>query len=768
MSNTQIREERYLDIINQFAVGLLNQSTIKETLWSVIDNVVSKLDFYDCAIYLLDENKEHLIQVASQAYKNKEPRNTNATLIKMGTGIVGKTAIEKKARITNDTSQSEDYISDDEWRFSEITVPIIHENELIGIIDSEHPDKDFFQPIHLNILTTIASMVAIKVVQARHLENLEAREKSFNLIYSSTNDLIFLMEVEPDHIYRCVSVNRAYLELTGKKRSQVIGKTVDDIWDPKRAKIILAHYLEAIETKKPVTYQIEFGTGEESIIVETKITPVFDYKGRCTNLSGISRDITAAKQARDELRQEREKYQTLFSKANDAIFILKDDVIIECNDITTQVFGRERKDLVGRKPHELSPEFQPDGQRSDREVPVGNFEWLHTKGDGSLFTVDVALTELSFGNGQYVQAIMRDITERIEAEEILRASEKRYRTIFENSLDGIYKSTPEGKFVEVSPALVAMLGYDSEEELLAINIKDDLYFKHEDRYKHSNQYRLKKKDGSEIWVEDHGFYHYDDSGKVLYHHGILRDVTAKNQKQKEMQKLLDVTSDQNKRLQNFANIVSHNIRSHSANLTSLVSFMEITTDPDEKEKMFQMLKSSTSQLEETIMNLNEIITVNQNLNKPIEQRNLLEEVEKTLQVLNLEILEGGVTIKTNIEPELTIQIIPAYLDSILLNLIGNAVKYRKRSGKAVIKITAKALKRGEVRVRIADNGLGIDMAAYGDKVFGMYKTFHDNEDARGFGLYITKNQIEAMTGRIEVDSQVGKGTTFTLYFNEKH
>lgn len=768
MSNTQIREERYLDIINQFAVGLLNQSTIKETLWSVIDNVVSKLDFYDCAIYLLDENKEHLIQVASQAYKNKEPRNTNATLIKMGTGIVGKTAIEKKARITNDTSQSEDYISDDEWRFSEITVPIIHENELIGIIDSEHPDKDFFQPIHLNILTTIASMVAIKVVQARHLENLEAREKSFNLIYSSTNDLIFLMEVEPDHIYRCVSVNRAYLELTGKKRSQVIGKTVDDIWDPKRAKIILAHYLEAIETKKPVTYQIEFGTGEESIIVETKITPVFDYKGRCTNLSGISRDITAAKQARDELRNEREKYQTLFSKANDAIFILKDDVIIECNETTFKVFGRERKDLIGRHPHELSPEFQPDGQRSDRVVPIGNFEWLHTKGDGSLFTADVSLSRYQFKDEEYTQAIVRDISERIEAEEILRASEKRYRTIFENSLDGIYKSTPGGKFVEVSPALVAMLGYETAEELLAINIKDDLYFKREDRYKHSNQYRLKKKDGSEIWVEDHGFYHYDDSGQVLYHHGILRDVTAKNQKQKEMQKLLDVTSDQNKRLQNFANIVSHNIRSHSANLTSLVSFMEITTDPDEKEKMFQMLKSSTSQLEETIMNLNEIITVNQNLNKPIEQRNLLEEVEKTLQVLNLEILEGGVTIKTNIEPELTIQIIPAYLDSILLNLIGNAVKYRKRSGKAVIKITAKALKRGEVRVRIADNGLGIDMAAYGDKVFGMYKTFHDNEDARGFGLYITKNQIEAMKGRIEVDSQVGKGTTFTLYFNEKH
>ena len=71
MSSTQIQEERYLDIINQFAVGLLNQSTIKETLWSVIDNVVSKLDFYDCAIYLLDENKENLIQVASQALQKQ-------------------------------------------------------------------------------------------------------------------------------------------------------------------------------------------------------------------------------------------------------------------------------------------------------------------------------------------------------------------------------------------------------------------------------------------------------------------------------------------------------------------------------------------------------------------------------------------------------------------------------------------------------------------------------------------------------------------------
>lgn len=767
MPGTQIKEEKYLDIINQFALGLLGKSTTKEILWSVIDNVVSKLDFYDCAIYLLDENKENLIQVASQAYKNKDPVQSNATVIKMGTGIVGNAAVNKKPKITNDTTLDPDYIPDDAWRNSEITIPIIHENELIGIIDSEHPEKGFFQPIHLNILTTIASMVAIKVVQARHLENLIAREKSFELIYSNTNDLIFLIAVEPHGVFRCVSVNSAYLELTQKKREDVVGKTIRDIWPGERGDTILNYFKTAISSKQPITYELEFGSGKHITTVQTKLTPVFDQRGKCTNLSGISRDVTEAKATANELKQEREKYQLLFSKAKDAILMLKDDVIIECNDRTTELFGRTREELIGSMPHQFSPKLQPDGKSSKRKIHVDNFEWVHTKKDGSLFTAEVSLSNFKMDNQNYTQAILRDITERIEAEKILRASEKRYRTIFENSLDGIYKSTPAGKFVEVSPALVKMLGYDSEEELLAIDIKKDLYFQLEDRFKHSDQYRLKKKDGSPIWVEDHGFYKYDNNGKVIFHHGILRDVTAKNQKHEEMQKLLNMTSDQNKRLQNFAHIVSHNIRSHSANLSSLVSFMETTRDEKEKEKMFQMLKSSTSQLEETIMNLNEIITVNQNLNKPVENRNLLEEIDKTLHILSGEILENDIKVELDVPKKMEISVIPAYLDSILLNLIGNAIKYRRPEVKSKISIKARQFKH-YIRLTIADNGLGIDMKLHGDKIFGMYKTFHANEDARGFGLYITKNQIEAMKGGIEVKSQVNKGTKFIITLHEEH
>lgn len=891
MLGTEIHEEKYLDIINQFAIGLLNQSTINDILWSVIDNVLSKLDFYDCAIYLLDENKEDLVRVAF-AYNGEVPKTNTVVMIKVGRGIVGQAALSKQAKITDDTSRCEHYIPEGQWQFSEITVPILHENELIGIIDCEHPEKNYYQPVHLSILTTVASMVAIKIIQARQFEDLVERDRKFDLIYNSTNDLIFLLSVEPDHVYRYISVNRAYLQLTKTSREEILGKTPSELWSVDIATAIENCYKRAIREKKTVTHELRIKPDSKEVLIEIDITPVFDSDGKCVNLSGIARDITTAEVARKELVQEREKYQMLFSKANDAIFILKNDVIVECNDSTLYVFGRSREEIIGFRPHELSPKFQPDGKSSNRRMNSGNFQWIYTKKDRSFFMAEVTLSKFYFNGKKYSQAIVRDISERIKAEEqlkqskegfenlfesspnaifihdtkritnvnrafleqfgynkkadiigsdplktvvypedaskalearkkgqqrddthipnirlirndgsvfdaetflsslfiddvqhfqviahditerkrsdeVLRASEKRYRDIFENSLDGIYKSTPEGKFVEVSPALVRMLGYDSTEDLLAIDIISELYFNKEDRKNVSDQYRLRKKDGSDIWVEDHGFYQYNDQGEVVYHHGILRDVTLRNQKNQEMRELLAMTSDQNKRLQNFAHIVSHNIRSHSANLTSLVSFMGTSSTDEERGKIFQMLKSSTEQLEETITNLNEIVTVHQNLNKPVEKRGLMVEVEKTLQILSAEIKKHDVNISLHIPVEIEVNVIPAYLDSILLNLTSNAIKYRKPNTQLKLKFMASVVKRGFVKFSIADNGRGIDLDAHKDKVFGMYKTFHENEDARGFGLYITKNQIEAMKGRIEVESIVDQGTTFTIYFNEK-
>ena len=129
---------------------------------------------------------------------------------------------------------------------------------------------------------------------------------------------------------------------------------------------------------------------------------------------------------------------------------------------------------------------------------------------------------------------------KVEAE--LLESEKVYKNLVERLPDGVYKSTHEGKFIEINEAMVKMLGYDSKEELLAIDIKNELYFQPEEResivlqekYEEMGIFRLKKKDGSGIWVEDHGWYLLDTNGEILFHEGILRDITERKKAEEEL------------------------------------------------------------------------------------------------------------------------------------------------------------------------------------------------------------------------------------------
>lgn len=124
---------------------------------------------------------------------------------------------------------------------------------------------------------------------------------------------------------------------------------------------------------------------------------------------------------------------------------------------------------------------------------------------------------------------------RKQAEEIVKESEKKYRSLIKNMPDGVYKSTDEGEFVEINPAMVKILGYESKEELMSIDIKTQLYFELSDREsvalqeeeKELGVYRMKKKDGTEVWVEDHGWLNFDKTKKILFHEGVLRDITER-------------------------------------------------------------------------------------------------------------------------------------------------------------------------------------------------------------------------------------------------
>jgi signal transduction histidine kinase len=137
-------------------------------------------------------------------------------------------------------------------------------------------------------------------------------------------------------------------------------------------------------------------------------------------------------------------------------------------------------------------------------------------------------------------------------------------------------------------------------------------------------------------------------------------------------------------------------------------------------------------------------------------------VNRTLETLVVDLKTNNVKIVNKIPDGFKLQTDIAYLDSIVLNLLSNAIKYRRADADPEIIIEA-GIRNTVPYFSIQDNGKGIDLEKYGDKLFGMFKTFHGNRDARGIGLFITRNQIEALGGTIEVKSKVGEGTMFTVY-----
>lgn len=259
---------------------------------------------------------------------------------------------------------------------------------------------------------------------------------------------------------------------------------------------------------------------------------------------------------------------------------------------------------------------------------------------------------------------------------------------------------------------------------------------------------------------------FDLEGKISGLIGIGMDITAMKKKEDQLRNLINITSVQNKKLINFAHIVSHNPRSHSANFSMLLKFLSEEQNEAEKAHIMNMLNQASDSLLETLENLNQVVDINTNVTLSKQPLNLNESIDKVRKNLSAFLEKNKVKIINNIPQDMIVWSVPAYLDSIILNLVTNAVKYSSPERSPIITMDAK--KRDKTLIfSVSDNGLGIDLERYGDKIFGMYKTFHNRKDAKGIGLYIIKNQIEAMGGSITVNSEVDKGATFNVYFNEE-
>lgn len=415
-----------------------------------------------------------------------------------------------------------------------------------------------------------------------------------------------------------------------------------------------------------------------------------------------------------------------------------------------------------------------NGVQFDLELELttarGNQKWVRA----------VGVPEMKDGKYIKVSGVFQDITEKTKTLQTIALREEELRKTFEYAGIGMAIVDLNGKWVKVNQKLCNMFGY-TEQEFLQKTFKDMTYHEDQDvsdklinsllNFEYENKQVEKRyvhKNGDVIWTLLNTSVIKNDDGTAKHLVSQINDITLAKKAEERINALHKVTKEQNDRLLNFAHIVSHNLRSHSGNLEMLLDLMKYEEPEATQNSFFPLIGDAVNSLSETVANLNEVAILNTQINKELTELSLHTILEKAIGNVKGTILETNAIVNNNVPKDLKIKTVPAYIDSIVLNFFTNALKYRKEDVAPIITLESKISEDGEfVILDIEDNGIGIDLERHGKKLFGMYKTFHKHKDSRGLGLFITKNQIEAIGGHIEVKSKINIGTTFSLYLKHE-
>ena len=273
-----------------------------------------------------------------------------------------------------------------------------------------------------------------------------------------------------------------------------------------------------------------------------------------------------------------------------------------------------------------------------------------------------------------------------------------------------------------------------------------------------------KKNKEEFWVNFSMIPVTNKEGEHSHWISIQRDVTEDKEREKEREQLIGELTQNNKDLKQFSYITSHNLRAPLSNLTGLLNLIDdLTIEDPELKEIINGFSKSTYLLNETVNDLVKIVIIKDNPSIQKEKVLIKEIFENVFNQLSFLISLHKPILKIDLEEVMILNINKSYLESIFLNLLTNSIKYRASNRQLRVSISSEVVD-GNLILTFKDNGIGIDLVRNKDKIFGLYQRFHNHPDSKGLGLYLVKSQVEAMGGTITIESEVGKGTTFTIIF----
>jgi PAS domain S-box-containing protein len=634
----------------------------------------------------------------------------------------------------------------------------------------------------------IITCVAIKQrrsMEKRSERELREREKLMTGVVENSPSAIYLK----DKHGRLLMVNKEYEQLNGVTREQVIGKTVAEIFPNVAADAMTAQDRQIIETKTVVRQLHEYlgPDGNPRTVSQTKF-PIMDDDGEVVLIGGIGSDVTERQNFQKALVESERHYRRLIESIPGAVYVQVDGLIVFVNFAAQRMFGAESsEELVGLASTNL---FHADDREkiaarrktarlSDETMPF--IEVRHVRLNGTVFEGESTSTKIVWEGGPAILVEIRDITDRKIAERIAQKNQDQYRKFMELMPDAVFIHCND-EIVFANPAAVKMFGAKSTDDIVGASA---LGFSHKDDWEKIRARRLNIQKGRS-WkdVEENRYIRLDGvefQGESRANHitwnnepGLLvavRDITERKEIEAALENAKTAAETSNRTKSEFLANMSHELRTP---LNAVIGFSEIFMQqmmgPLGNDK-YQDYATDIHNSGKHLLNLiNDILDISK-----IEsgEARLFEEdieiagiVDSTLRLLETRANTNQVEIVVDIDANLPLlRADQRKLKQILINLISNAVKFSNPGGQVNARIWS-AIDSGFV-IQIEDSGIGIALQDIPKALAPFQQVDSDlnrNYDGTGLGLPLTKSLVELHGGSLNLDSQIGVGTTVTVRF----
>ncbi len=641
-------------------------------------------------------------------------------------------------------------------------------------------DSDGVAVRMLGIMADVSERVAA-------VKTIEQSEKSYRELFDCVGEAIYVQN--PDGTF--LDVNREACDMYGYTKDELIGKTPEFLSAPGKNDFerLRVQTGEALEGKPQQFIWWGLKKSGEIFLKEVRLTRSTYFGSEV--IIATAWDITEKVAAERSLQESEKRFRRMIEDLNVGVILQGPEGHVQiANRNALKLLGKPVIDGFGTDNHPgirftteegeavkagtLPWNLARENKQSVRGVVVG-VAGKEAKPETWLL-VNAEPTLLEDEQLQHVLITLTDITERRQIEQSLKESELRFRVLQEASFGGIGLHN-KGHLIDCNQGLCNLTGFDYD-ELIGSNGLDLIV----PEYRDYVMQKILSKDEEPYDVEglrkDGSRYSLEIKGKnIPFGDGLIRvtefrDITDRKLVEAKIleqnARLQTVTEDlklRNEQLREFTQIVSHNLRAPVGNILSLLNFIENAESQEEQQEYVALLKEAGTRTLTTLQELNEVLQIKQD--KKIERQLLrFEEVfQHVRNMLNAKIAEAKADIVTEFTHAPEILYPNIYLESILLNLLSNALKYTHPDRKPEIRLATE--KRGDqILLSVADNGAGINLKRYGEHIFKLRKTFHKHPESRGIGLFMIKNQIEAMGGDITLSSQEGEGTTFFITFNQ--